>query len=148
LALLLAGCVQPDAASPPPAVPGSSLLPPSLLVDRSPRDTLQVVVHAKQGLVRYAFVNLTINGTLMTSRQATYAVEEVLNTSLGAVQVDVVDGSVAYHWQAFLALNLTAQPPTLAVRASEASDQAPLREQALPFEKLLARAPTMEATRG
>lgn len=132
--VLLAGCAQP---APPPAQ-GAAPLPPSLLVDRSPAGTLHLFVHAKQGNVRYDFLNLSVENETLASRAGRYALEEVLDTSAAHILVEATEGSAAYRWEARLALNGTARPPTLRVEAYEPGEgYAEPLERALPFEKLL-----------
>ena len=134
-ALLLAGCTQPGASP----VPTPGPLPPSLLVDRSPLGTLQLYVHAKQGLVRYDHLNLTVDNATAFRRAGAYSLEEVLPSSSGHVQVDVVQGELAWTWAARLALDPGEHPPLLTVEVLEDGEYAPARDFGLPYEKLLPR---------
>jgi hypothetical protein len=146
--LLLAGCTQETPS--PPSPPGPGALPPSLLVDRSANGTLQVYVHAKQGNVRYAFINLTefndFEPNLTWSSRtrpfpSVYAVDLDLGVPAANLSVEVVEGDVTYRWQARHILNLTAEPMTLIVQPYDAGERAaPARDHSLPFEKLLPRA--------
>jgi hypothetical protein len=140
-ALVCTGCVSPDAAPAPPAPPGASLLPPSVVVDRAVgRDALQVYVHAKQGNVRYAHLNLSVDNATMEQRAGAYALDVVLDRTEAHLVVEVVDGDVPYRWAARVALNLTEEPRTLLVAAHDPGDgYARERAHALPYEKLLPR---------
>lgn len=147
LALLLAGCTQPQ-AGPTPQAPGP--LPPSLLLDRTTNGTLQVYVHAKQGNVRYDVVNLTefndfmLNATWYSSTRGfrdVYAVDEDLGRPHANLSVEVLEGEVHYAWRATFDLNLTGRALMLDVKAYDAADEAwdEKRTYGLPYEKLLPR---------
>lgn len=145
--LLLAGCTQPP---PGPSPQATGPLPPSLLVDRTANGTLQVYVHAKQGNVRYDFVNLTEYNDFEPSltwhsRERThaevYAVDLVLERPHANLSVEVLEGEVRYAWRATFDLNLTARVAMLDVQAYDASAEAwdERRTFGLPYEKLLPR---------
>lgn len=134
--LLLAGCTQPGAS--PPPTPGP--LPPSLLVDRALQGTLQLYVHAKQGNVRYDFINLSVENATLLIRASAYAVDHTLPEAAAHVEVEAVDAGVVYHWAARVALNETARPTSLIVETWDGEEGYSFpREFALPYEKLLPR---------
>lgn len=144
--LLVAGCLQPGAPQTAPPVT-TNPLPPSLLLDRTPNGTLQVYVHAKQGNVRYDFINLTERNDFQpnltwvsrtTPHEAAYAVDVDLGAARANLTVDVVQGDARMTWSARVALNETARPATLRVETLEEHGvYATPREFPLPFERLL-----------
>jgi hypothetical protein len=141
LPVLLAGCTQPAAspgAAPPPAA-SLSLLPPTLLLDRAPNDTLEAVVHGKAGNVRYDRINVSVDGKLVLQRTMVYALDEALPAAQANLTVRVEEGDAAYNWSARVALNLTAHPPLLDVVPWENGAWGAERNATLPFEKLLVR---------
>lgn len=136
--LLLAGCTQSPAGAGPLVSPGP--LPPSLLLDRTANGTLQVFVHAKQGLTRYDFINLSVENITLLSRARAYAVDVPLDVPAAHLGVEVVEGEVTYVWAARYALNLTADGPMLTVETvDDHGAYAEPRDVALPHEKLLPR---------
>jgi hypothetical protein len=145
--LLLAGCTQP-AEPMQPAAP--SALPPSLLLDRTVAGTLQLYVHAKQGNVRYDFINVTewndfqpnVTWSNRTSpREDAYALDLDVGRGRATFAVEVVEGDTHYAWGARVALNDTARPPSINVAAMDPDGSfGAARDVALPYEKLLPRA--------
>ncbi|HVL86792.1 MAG TPA: hypothetical protein VM681_02095 [Candidatus Thermoplasmatota archaeon] len=136
LFLVLAGCAGPTA--PGPGLPGSSL-PPALLVDRSHAGTLQLYVHAKHAVVRYDWINVSLeNETVRAHRQA-YALDAVLETSAGHVEVTVDDGTLSWSFAAYLRLNETASPRLLETRLFNGTAYGEWRNLTLPHERLLQR---------
>lgn len=139
--LLLTGCTQTEtspARSPTGPSPSTLIasLPPALLVDRSLQGTLQLVVHAKQGNLRYDFINITVDNATLQSERGAYTAEIVLNTTQARVVVQVVATEGKYAWRAWLQLNATAKPPTVLIQPLDAANS-PQQNATLPFEKLL-----------
>lgn len=150
--LLVAGCLQPG-PSPAPSPAPASLLPPTLLIDRgSQNGSLQFYVHAKQGNVRYDWINLTLappgEAGNFTRRSPTntvhdaYALDVVADQPRLDVRVEAVAGERFYAWAAGVALNLTGARPTLHIlpMAGAGAGASGDRNVTLPFEELLVEA--------
>jgi hypothetical protein len=157
---LLAGCAggpnAPGSAAPPPAPP--TMLPPSLLVDLGANasagdpPSLQVYVHAKNGNVRYDFLNLTERNDApagdpslltwrerVTGRERAYALDEDLDRQHANLSLEAVAGAAKWSWSGNLTLVTTASPPLLRLAFLDPARgwQEPVNVT-LPYETLLA----------
>lgn len=136
LAVAISGCTS--SREPLPSLPPPSLLPPSLLVDRGLSDGLQLYVHAKQGNVRYAFINLSVENATARGLVEIYSFETELATRAAHVLVDAVEGSVTYSWEGRLELNET-DDERMWVEPLTEDGYADRFVALLPYEKLLER---------